>query len=172
MLFFSIMIYSQITIKDLSISKINNKQKDTENANKVQVDEETIKRKKTVSKYFKHIDSSKDLTPDQAGYLLKAVYHKIDSLYLIKDSINSKAYSNKHSKNLDTVVINLNELSLAKEYLATINSLEGVPKISRKFVPIRSVYQANYFFMNSPNGESKINFVKDLSSRSLTKPTI
>lgn len=149
-------------IQDLSVRNSTKKllQNSTQEEEK---STETNERLDLISHYYKNIPNATEITGKSSGYLLKDVYKKIDSLDEKLKNISHHEYNSKSYddfKNLEKQIIDYTKI---KEYLITVNSFEGVPKLTRKFFPLRSVYQANYFFNDNPNGENKINFVKDLS---------
>jgi hypothetical protein len=91
---------------------------------------------------------------------IKVCNNKIDSL------VNRRGY-------LDTILAvstqeylqitqEIEILESIKYYLTTINSLEGKPKIWRRFFPIRSIIQAQYFYLDSDNGDKAFKFIGDV----------
>lgn len=159
---FIVLFFANAQIQDLSVRNSSKKllQDSTQEKEK---STETKERLDLINKYYRNNINTAEITGKSSGYLLKDVYKKIDSLEVELKNISDYEYNSKcydDFKNLEKQIIDYTKI---KEYLITVNSFEGVPKLTRKFFPLRSVYQANYFFNDNPNGENKINFVKDLS---------
>ncbi|CAM3905533.1 MULTISPECIES: hypothetical protein [Flavobacterium] len=76
----------------------------------------------------------------------------------------------KNSNNADSINKNSIELTKkikdyqkARDYFGAINSLDGSPKFLRRFFPLRSLAQAQRFYLESVEGEKKISFIKDVT---------
>lgn len=91
---------------------------------------------------------------------------------LMKDLKITYLSSNEVDKYLlmDNEEVNSQVVDLAKEikwldegyeYYRTINSIDGNPKMIRRFFPLRSTSQAAYFYFGN-NGEKKISLVQDV----------
>jgi len=78
----------------------------------------------------------------------------------LKKNVHSDNYINKKSIELSDKIKAYKE---AKDYYGAINSIEGSPKLSRRVFPIRSIAQAQKFYLDTINGESRVSYIKDVS---------
>ena len=83
--------------------------------------------------------------------------------YLSSNDVDKYLLMDNEEVNLEIVGLaqEIKWLDEGYEYYRTINSIDGNPKIRRRFFPLRSTSQAAYFYFGN-NGEKKISLVQDV----------
>ncbi len=113
------------------------------------------------------------IDPYAAALFQKVCIDSINSLSAKRDTLiaTRKLNASKKNKHTDAYInkkslaltASINDYKKARDYFGAINSLDGSPKFYRRFFPLRSVAQAQQFFLNSNNGEKKVSFIKDVT---------
>lgn len=119
----------------------------------------------TTSEYDQFLElKNKTVDPNMAFELQKKCSVLIDTL-IIKRKNLIKSEKDIDSLNEKSIHISnqIKELKKVRDYLGAVNSLNGSPKIFRRFFPLRTVEQARMFYLESTDGEKKLTFVKDVS---------
>jgi hypothetical protein len=97
---------------------------------------------------------------------IKKLTTKKNNLIAFKKTDTLK--KNKHSNDYiakETLELSgkIKDYKKARDYFGAINSLDGSPNFLRKFFPLRSIAQAQLFYLESTDGEKKVSFIKDVS---------
>jgi hypothetical protein len=113
------------------------------------------------------------ISPFAAGIFIKDCDKKLKQL---NEQLSSEENANSNFKeknnNIIKITANIKLWKELKEDLKTLNSLGGNPKFSRKFVPLRSIQQAKYFYFTDTLNQKNIKLVSDLVAQSSFDGTI
>lgn len=126
------------------------------------------------NEYLKLLNIKDSIIDASAAYRFQSIcITKIDSLEKIKSNLIDIGKTTDDKKDTHTPnYINHKCLELtekiklyikARDYFGSINSLDGSPRFTRRFFPLRSIAQAQRFYLESANGEKRLSFVKDVT---------
>ncbi|GAB3430906.1 hypothetical protein [Niabella aquatica] len=113
--------------------------------------------KESANKYLK---ITSDIDAYGSHRLIEVCNKKIDSLNNKRDILDKT--QNASNQDYLQITKELEELESLKAHLTIINSLEGKPTIWRRFFPVRSTIQAQYFYLDSDDGDRALKFIGDV----------
>lgn len=85
---------------------------------------------------------------------------------------NEKETNDQRNQRVNKILDSIKIWNQLRQDLITLNSLGGNPKFSRKFIPLRSIQQAKYFYFIDTVNQKKIKLVSDLVAQSSFDGTI
>jgi hypothetical protein len=148
---------------------------DKTDANKTDANKTSTKKTFAYATPYHKLLGIKDsaIDPFVAARLRNHCIEKINSLYKERNSLVEKGdlkpsdsvnhRNNTLNKKSLEITKNIEDYKKARDYFGAINSLDGSPKFLRKFFPLRSIAQAQLFYLESTDGEKKVSFIKDVS---------
>jgi hypothetical protein len=115
---------------------------------------------------------TKEISPLTAGIFVENCDQELVKLNEHLESGKENETNEEKNERINKIVDSIKIWHQLRQELATLSSLGGNPKFTRKFAPIRSIQQAKYFYFTDTLNQKNIKLVSDLVAQSSFDGTI